>query len=181
LNGSSATSQITPISGCAALIARTARQTRLSGSSAALQSGDKGWSARIDWRQGPVTWSMELVGPLNQGAVRLSGDGAGVVLESEGERAVAPDLEALIGESLGWRVPVEALRWWVLGLPAPDWPAEDVRLDESGRLLDVRQGPWRLSVLSYVDASPLALPRKLYVNGKAAELRMVVARWGEAP
>jgi outer membrane lipoprotein LolB len=153
---------------------------RLSGR-AALQSGATGWSARLEWVQQAADWSMELVGPLNQGTVRMSGDARQVVVESEGERVAAPNLEALIGDSLGWRVPIEALRWWVLGLPAPDWPAEGLRLDEAGRLTDVRQGPWRLSVLSYVDDSPLALPRKIYVNGEAAELRLVVARWSDPP
>ncbi len=148
---------------------------------AALQSDGTGWSARLDWQQGPETWAMELSGPFNQGTLRLASDGSAVSLESGGQRIVAPSVEILLGESLGWRVPVESLRFWVLGLPAPQWPAEDLRLDASGRMTDVRQGPWRLSVLAYMDDTPLALPRRIYVNGEAAELRLVVQSWGKMP
>jgi len=148
---------------------------------AALQSAGGGWSARLDWEQGPLDWTMELSGPFNQGTLRLAGGAEGVSLESGSERVVAPSLEALLGDSLGWRVPVESLRWWVLGLPAPQWPVEDLRLDAAGRLTDVRQGPWRLSVLAYTDEAPLALPRRIYVNGETAELRLVVQTWGPPP
>jgi len=153
---------------------------RLSGR-AALQSERAGWTARLDWQQGPQIWTMELSGPFNQGTVRLAGDDSGVSLESDGERIVALSIQALLGDNLGWRVPLESLRFWVLGLPAPQWPVEDLQLDAAGRLTDVRQGPWRLSVLAYMDDTPLALPRRVYVNGEAADLRLVVRSWGTAP
>lgn len=148
---------------------------------AALQSEGGGWSARLDWQQGPEDWTMELSGPFNQGTLRLAGDAEGVSLESGKERMVAPSLEALLGDSLGWRVPVDSLRFWVLGLPAPQWPVDDLRLDAAGRLTDVRQGPWRLSILAYTDETPLALPRRIYLNGATAELRLVVRAWERLP
>jgi outer membrane lipoprotein LolB len=148
---------------------------------AALQSAGEGWSARLDWQQGPAAWTMELSGPFNQGTLRLAGGNGKVRLESGSERVEAASLEALLGERLGWRIPLESLRFWVLGLPAPQWPIEDLRLDAAGRLTDVRQGPWRLSVLAYMDDAPLALPRRVYVNGEAAELRLVVQSWEASP
>jgi outer membrane lipoprotein LolB len=141
---------------------------------AAVQSGDAGWSASLDWVQSGADFQMQLTGPFNQGTVRLEGGTEGVVLSSDGRSLSAPDVDALLGEELGWKVPVAALRYWVLGLPAPEWSTEQLRLDDAGRLTDVRQGPWRLSVLRYADDGPLALPAKVFVMSDQASLRLVI-------
>src|SRR3546814_20340657 len=51
------------------------------------------------------------------------------------------------------------LRWWVLGLPAPNAPAQ-IELDAQGRLAALTQVGWTLQYQEYQDVGGIALPRR---------------------
>jgi len=142
----------------------------------AVQSGDDGWNATLIWRQENEQYRMQLVAPLGQGSLQLEGDNQQVELRtSEGKSAVSSDPDTLILTELGWRVPVSALRYWVLGLAAPG-PAE-WELDAFGRLHHLKQSGWEVEFLDYAMQGTTELPSRLFVTNHQARVRLVIKRW----
>lgn len=150
-------------------------QWRLTGR-IAIRTEDEGWHATVDWRQDRRRYDIRLIGPLGQGAVRLHGLPGQVTLQTEDGRTTAADPERLLYRNLGWRVPVEALRYWVLGLPAPG-SATDRELDRYGRLARLEQAGWRIEFREYERRDGYELPSRVFVNNHRARVRLVVGKW----
>ncbi len=142
----------------------------------AIQSGDDGWNATLIWRQERERYRMQLVAPLGQGSLQLEGDDQQVELRtSEGDSAIAADPDTLIFNQMGWRVPVSALRYWVLGLPAPG--AATTVVDEFGRLQRLQQAGWEVKFLDYTVQGASELPARLFIANHKAQVRLVIKRW----
>lgn len=149
---------------------------RLNGNLAVEAHGDGG-QARVDWRQREAAFDIRLSGPLGSGAVRLSGNGEGATLAlNSGERLHDPDPSWLLYQQTGWWIPVEALRWWALGLPAPDVPAS-WSLDDQGRLARLEQNGWTIRFDGYRAEHGVEVPGRLVASAEDAEVRLVVRRW----
>ncbi|MCW8957956.1 MAG: lipoprotein insertase outer membrane protein LolB [Gammaproteobacteria bacterium] len=148
----------------------------------AIQSGHEAWHARISWAQDSQNYTIELIAPLGQGSLRLDGDNRTVtLLTDKGESVSATDPGALLQQQFGWRVPVAALRYWVLGVPAPG--ARQEQLDEYGRLSQLEQGEWKIQFLDYRQHQGLELPGRVFVNNHQAKVKLVISAWefGTAP
>ena len=144
----------------------------------AVQNGKEGFSAGLRWVQQGPAYQLRLMAPLGQGTYELQGDAHGVTLHTADNRVLhAADAQGLMQDNLGWSAPVAGLRYWVLGIPEPGVPVDYLRVDEQGRLSDLEQSGWRISVLDYRQAGKLVLPSKLYMHNDTLELRMVVQSW----
>jgi len=142
----------------------------------AIKTGDEGGNATFIWQQNPDSFQMQLVAPLGQGSLQLSGDAQGALLrDSDGRSAVAADAEILLLEQLGWRIPVRDLRYWVLGLAAPGQAS--IELDEFGRLARLRQDDWEVTFLDYSMEGSTELPARIFITNHQAQVRLVIKRW----
>ncbi|HKJ75730.1 MAG TPA: lipoprotein insertase outer membrane protein LolB [Gammaproteobacteria bacterium] len=150
-------------------------QWRLTGRIAIRTEGE-GWHATLDWRQDRRRYDIRLIGPLGQGTVRLQGGPGRVSLQTEDGQTTAADPEWLLYRNLGWRVPVEALRYWVLGLPAPG-SARERELDRYGRLARLEQADWRIEFRDYERRGGYELPSRIFVRNHRAQVRLVVGQW----
>lgn len=144
--------------------------------SLAVQARGEGGQARVDWRQREESFDIRLTGPLGSGAVRLSGNGEGATLAVNGERLNDPDPAWLLYQQTGWWIPVESLRWWALGLPAPDLPAHWT-LNEQGQLARLEQNGWTIHFDRYRAQGDLEVPGRLLASAEDAEVRLVVRHW----
>jgi outer membrane lipoprotein LolB len=152
----------------------------------AIQRGSEGAQAQLSWTQAAETWDLRLVAPLGQGTVRLEGAPGEVVLSTpDGAHYRAKDVDALMKTHLQWSLPVAGARYWILGVPVPGHPVGQLSLDAEGRLRDLAQDGWRISVLEYQNgpAEPggLVLPRRLFLLGKDVQLRIVITAWTASP
>ncbi|ROR34804.1 lipoprotein insertase outer membrane protein LolB [Inmirania thermothiophila] len=146
------------------------------------QADGRSLSASLRWHHGVGGDAIVLTAPLGGGALRIELDAAGVrLVASDGGERRAADAAALLAAELGVAVPVEALRYWVVGLPQPGAAARR-ELDREGRLRRLRQGGWEVEYRGYEAAGPWILPRVLFARGGEAEVRIAVERWrpGEA-
>lgn len=144
----------------------------------AVQNGKQGFTAGLRWVQDGPAYQLRLMAPLGQGTYELQGDPKGVTLRTADNRVLqAADPNALMQDNLGWSAPVAGLRYWVLGVPEPGVHVDYLRVDDQGRLTDLEQAGWRISVLDYRKAGSLVLPSKLYMQNDTLELRMVVQSW----
>lgn len=145
---------------------------------AAIQTEREGVSAAVRWVEQDGVYTLRLMGPFSQGSYELSGDAAGVVLRTpDGRDLQAEDPEALLQGALGWSLPVSGLRYWIRGIPAPGSEPSGLRLDALGRMTDVEQDGWRISVLRYTALQGLDLPEKLFMESRRLKLRIAVQSW----
>ena len=83
-----------------------------------LRNGKQAHSAYLNWRQCGETFDIRLSGPLGQLAAHLTGDSKQVYLvTSDKQHYTADNASALLEQQLGWALPMEQLRYWLLGLP----------------------------------------------------------------
>jgi outer membrane lipoprotein LolB len=143
----------------------------------ALTNGEDGGSGYFRWERGTNTDHMDFHGALGRGAWRLDAGPDGAELElANGELYRSASLGELVQRHAGWRIPVDYLAWWVRGLAAPA-RIEGRALDDSGRLLELRQAGWLIRFDRYRSFGDVDLPVKLTASREEARLRLAVRDW----
>ena len=90
-----------------------------------------GLSGSLAWQQEGERFSLRVAGPFGAGALSMEGTPDLVTLKGKDLDLTTSDPQTVLAERTGWRLPLAALRWWVLGLPAPA-PYTALRLDAEG-------------------------------------------------
>jgi len=144
----------------------------------AVRFENEGWQAGMHWRQQNDHYEMDMFDPLGRNVARLRGGPQGVNLKtSRGESAQAADAESLMRKLLGYTLPVSGLRYWVLGIPAPNTQTQRMALDKYGRLASLRQSGWDISYQRYNNTDNLDLPKKMILINQELEIKVVVSSW----
>jgi outer membrane lipoprotein LolB len=137
----------------------------------AVRAGERAFTSQLRWRQSAARDDVWLLAPLGQTVAHLEGTADGAVLTTaEQRRYRAATIESLAQSALGWALPVEPLRFWVLGDVAPG-PVHFLERTAAGRLAVLEQDGWRVR-FSYADAAPR--PSRLDLEREGAEIRIVI-------
>lgn len=143
----------------------------------AVKAGDDGFNGKINWTQNAADFFATVGGPLGIGTVTIEGKGRTIELtDKDGVRTILADAEPELYYRFGWTIPVASLRYWALGIPDPNMPAETT-IDESGRLTDLRQGDWAVEISQYRENAGQLMPRILTATNPENRVRMVVDKW----
>ena len=143
----------------------------------AIRSEDDGWNADFDWQQRGESYRIRLRGPFGQGGIELHGDKLGVWLRRQDEAPVyARNVELLLKEETGWRLPVLGLSDWLRGLPADAQPAA-LDWDQQGRLQSLQQDGWNIAYGRYRTVGERQLPDKLQLLRDRLLVKVVVDEW----
>lgn len=144
----------------------------------ALAAGGRGWNGSVHWVQCADSFDLRFIAPLGAGTLRISGlPGAMRVRGTDGTDFHADDLEAELEHLLGARLPVESLRWWVVGLPAPDAPYAALELDAAGRATEFLQSEWTVSYPRYTTHASIEIPALVVADRDGTRVRVVVDSW----
>jgi outer membrane lipoprotein LolB len=146
-----------------------------------LRSPGRSGSAFLSWNQQGENYRMVLSGALGLGRLVLEGDASGVRWQGkDGKQRHHADPAVMIAEVWGWTVPVNALRFWVRGIPDPSLPVEDQVL-EQGLATHFRQSGWTVTPENYSDTSGISLPGRVRLQGESAALTVSISRWAIPP
>jgi outer membrane lipoprotein LolB len=146
----------------------------------ALRSQTDSWSATLQWRQRGDDYRLRLSGPFGAGAVQIEGDPDSVTLRtSDNQTITASSPEELLYQHMGWWLPVSGMRYWILGRtePSADLPAEQITIDQAGRVLNFAQTDWLVSYLDYQDVDGFSMPRKATLESERVRANLLVSRW----
>lgn len=138
-----------------------------------------GWHASFQWAQQDPTYRIDIIGPLGQGRITIQGDEREVSIQTQdGQRSTAPDPDLLLEQTLGLRLPVTGLRYWVRGLPAPG-PTALLQTDAAGRLTRLEQNGWVIEYPSYAPSSVfnLDLPERIVARRLDLGVKLVIEQW----
>lgn len=117
--------------------------------------------ANLIWQFADQSNDVRLFGPLGVGAIKLEFDQYGVQLsDSHGVLHRGVSAEELLTRIVGWPIPIEALSYWLRGLPLPGHDYK-YQLSESGELNGLRQLDWAIQYSGYREYDGQRLARKL--------------------
>jgi outer membrane lipoprotein LolB len=143
----------------------------------AVATGSEGFNARLRWTQDGKQTRMSLDGPLGAGGVQVTSDGSNVsIVTSRGDRLDSDAARAELANRLGFDPPLGSLRYWILGVPEPGHPAEEL-LDSQQRLATLQQEGWQIQYTDYTSVGGEWLPSKLTLQREGVRLRVVVDGW----
>jgi len=135
-------------------------------------------SANLNWRQSPDQYTLHLSGPFGQGSTIIDGNEQGVSLTQAGQKTLhAATAEALLQQTLGYSLPIEALYYWVRGIPSPNSAPDRLSKSENGSLASLEQLGWQLSFSRYTSVEQWPLPGKIIANKGPVRITLIIKQW----
>jgi outer membrane lipoprotein LolB len=172
----------------------------------AVAAGKDGFNAGLRWKQDGTLSQVSLEGPLGAGAVQISADGNNLsIVNSHGDHLDSEAAHAELAARLGFDPPLSSLRYWILGVPDPTMPFNEVLDLQKQRLQSLEQGGWQIDYTGYMPggvgsgaaaagasgvsggaagsagAAAVAtawLPAKMTVQRSGVRVRLIVDGWG---
>lgn len=133
--------------------------------------------ANYSWQQrSPTDYLITLDSALHLYRVTVQGTAHQVKLvESEQHVMTARTPEALLEKRLHTRLPIQALRFWIRGLPAPGHYQADY--DRWGHLDQLQQAGWQVQFDHYARVGSVDLPQRLSIQGPGQQIKLVIKSW----
>ena len=142
-----------------------------------VSAGDEGFNGKLWWRQDGDVYRARISGPIGIGTVFINGDGREVSLtDRDGVVTELLDAERDLRLRYGWTIPVTSLRFWALGIPDPESPAE-VSFDAQGMASELIQREWRVTIDQYAEGGGQPMPRRLTAVSNDIRVRLVIDVW----
>jgi outer membrane lipoprotein LolB len=140
---------------------------------AAVAVGTQGWQASLNWRQRGAATDVHLAGPFGVGALVIERTAQGLSLNG------APPSDAVLAQlqdRLGFELPLDNLRFWLLGVPDPGSPFELARNDQD-RAQHLVQAGWTVDYDRYTPVNGDLLPAHLVLSRENVRVRIAVDHW----
>ena len=143
----------------------------------AVRSASDGFSASFNWQEAAGQSSIDVHGPFGAGAAHISRSRELILIDTgNGAPLQVPPpftaLEPALTAQLGFPLPIDLLRYWVLGVPAPSAPSESL----AGGF---RQAGWQVffSAFTTVAGAPGPLPIRFALSRGLTEIRVAISTW----
>jgi outer membrane lipoprotein LolB len=140
---------------------------------AAVAFHEQGWQASLNWQQREASSEVHLSGPFGVGALVLKRTADGLSLNgSPPSDAVTEQLQ----ERLGFELPLDHLRYWLLGVPDPG-VAFEIKRNAEDRAAQLTQAEWSIDYDRYTAVAGDLLPAHLVLSREGVRVRIVVDQW----
>ena len=137
----------------------------------ALANEKESISASISWIHQLQRDDIELTGPLAQGRLAIAVLPDKVIIEDgDNRQEFQGAIESVFSEQLGVEVPVQALRYWILGVNDPHQAVVE-QVDGFG------QSGWTVKYKEMQAVGDLRLPRKIGVEKQLTKIKLIVDQW----
>jgi outer membrane lipoprotein LolB len=137
----------------------------------AITGKNDAWSANINWEHSPTEDLIKLSGPLGQGGALIQLNSSGVTIDQGGRDVKSStDVENFINQQVGLAVPVNSLRYWVVGLPDKSQTASTI---ENG----FEQVGWKNQYKTMQPVGSYVLPRNMTVASETVKLKLFIDQW----
>jgi outer membrane lipoprotein LolB len=147
-----------------------------------VQTEYEGGQLDYIWQQhNQSDYDIRLQAPMGAGTTLISAREQGVSLKtSSGDELFDTDADKLISKLNGWPLPVNGLRYWVKGMPAPGSDYKVSKWNEQGLADVMLQDGWRIEFKKYKEIKGFVLPGKLFINrqkGEEVDVRLIIRQW----
>jgi len=143
-----------------------------------ISQKSEGWNVGLVWQEFDGLFQVKLQGPFAQGGAVLKGDKNTVsLILDDGQRISSANPDALIKETLGIPLPLEALRDWVRGIPFAKEKYEKIEFDQQGRIVSLLQQGWQVDYKRYIPFKDYSMPGKIFIKKADQGLRIIILDW----
>lgn len=132
-------------------------------------------SAGLRWIHQFKSDEILLLNPLGQTAARIYRDESLATLDNGDRHYQDKDVESLMMQVLGWRLQLDGLHHWVLGMASDG--AALVERDGLGRLTVLRQEGWEVRYLAYASDKVDSLPTRMQLSRENLQLTLLIDEW----
>jgi len=149
----------------------------------AVAAGNDGFSGGLQWQQSGTNAEVSLHGPLGGEALRIHVNGADYVVETpDGASYDGESAQRLLAERIGAGrpLPVQDMRYWLIGVPAPGTPHEEP-LGTDQRLTSLTQSGWLIRYGSFETVGSYSLPQRIEMTTQGLRLRVAATDWQLPP
>jgi outer membrane lipoprotein LolB len=148
----------------------------------AVAAGEQGFSGGLRWRQAGTRAELDLRGPFGGTALAVRLDGEAItVTDASGATLGGEEARRITREYVGAPLPLPELRYWLVGVPAPDSAFRET-LGANARLAALEQAGWRVRYTRYAAApGGQVLPDRIELTAGDVRLRLAVSDWRFAP
>ncbi|OQX12342.1 MAG: outer membrane lipoprotein LolB [Thiothrix lacustris] len=131
-----------------------------------VQFQEQSASFTMSWLQtGNDQYEMNIKNPLTGAIVAyLKGERSEVVMQANGKTYKDSNAERLLQAQLGVSLPLDGMKYWVRGIPAPDSPVQQVKLDALGRPELLQQSGWQVEYSGWKGTDWKALPERINLS-----------------
>ena len=112
-----------------------------------LTLADEKTALQFSWQQNQDDYVIDVWGAFGQGRTQLRGTGKKMQVMRGQKVIVAGPPELVMQQQLGWSMPVEAMRYWILGQPQPNIRFADYAIDEAQSSVRFRQSFWAVTAV----------------------------------
>lgn len=151
----------------------------------AVRNEQQRFSGNVHWQHTSIEDTLMLLSPLGQAVAEIVRKRGGVTLTtSKQETFYADNVEDLTAALLGWRLPLNGLRYWVQGMHSPLSRAT-VDFDSEDRIIAIRQDGWEIIYRQYYQNEDESFnrqtvrPRIVELQIEDLTIRLVVDNWTE--
>lgn len=141
---------------------------------AGVRTADEGANFTVYWQQHQDTFNIRLSGPLGQGGATLSGGDGWAEMRTSDGTVRAESLDELMAQTTELNLPLDLLRYWVRGIPAPDLTA-GIELNSVPLLVQMEQAGWSVEYTEYYPDS--GLPRRMNIRQGERSARIIIQTW----
>ena len=148
-----------------------------------INSERESGTVTFHWSQDDEAYLMRFNAPLGQGTFALRGgeeDGV-YLLTAKNKILHADNAETILQQTVGWHVPVSGFRHWVRGLQEPGVDMTNQQVDDQGRITEMQQADWNISIKRYIDVEGLDLPAKIFMHNDHVKLKLIIQTWDTNP
>lgn len=145
----------------------------------AYRLADDAGSASMDWTQNGDGSRLRIAGPLGAGSTIIRNEGALLRVSRDGiDRLYPADAAPWLPSGKPLPVPVDAISYWLRGLPASDLPIDGVAKSD-GKLTTLSQAGWQISYEKYSSKRGIELPTRLVLVAPEGQvtLKLLLRDW----
>jgi len=110
-----------------------------------VKTAEDGFTSNLNWQYHPEKQYFRIYSSLGQTYAELRQENNHTVLEfSDNKSYESQDAESMIRHVLGYPLPIEHLRYWIMGLPYPEGE-NNLTFDQLGFLKTIQYKQWHIT------------------------------------
>lgn len=145
-----------------------------------VQTENNGGSMDIIWKQSDEEFSIRLIAPLGAGTYLIQGDNEIADIRfPDGQKKMVNDIDEVFSSALEIKLPANAVKDWIRGLPAKSLSVESISWNQQGLINRIKQSGWNVEMKKYT-GNDILLPHAIYLSrddNDELDVRLVLRLW----
>lgn len=147
-----------------------------------VRTPEKNGSVRIEWHQNHKDYTVQVFNSFGSTLARITGDSQFIQIDRPGKESLYSNTpDQLIQEVFSWDIPLDFLRYWVLGFQHPNRDSTAIIINANGSTIKLQQAGWEIHFDRFERVRDWVLPNKTQAFHDDIQLTVLVKSWDIPP